>query len=102
MRVVEQIASHLQQLSPEHLRLDDISYQHAAGAEAQSHFYLELVSAEFSGKSLLARQRLVHACLQPLAGSYHALATRLYTPDEWVKLGQQSISPAPECAHKRG
>ncbi len=91
----------LAEFVPEHVQVDDISYQHAGGPDAQSHFYLELVSASFVGQSLLQRQRRVHAALRPLAGQYHALALRLYTPEEWRGQGGRSLSRAPECAHQR-
>ena len=100
MPTATKIKSLLNGFNPIHIRLDDISYQHAGGPEAESHFYLELVSAEFSKQSLLARQRQVNTVLKPLAGSYHALAMRLYTPEEWQQL-EGEPQPAPQCAHHR-
>ena len=99
MSTAAKIKSLVAGFAPIHIRLDDISYQHAAGPGAESHFYLELVSVEFSKQSLLARQRQVNTVLKPLAGSYHALAMRLYTPEEWQQLKGEP-QPAPQCAHQ--
>lgn len=48
------------------------------------HFEAIVVSAEFSGKSRLARQQLVYKTLgERMTGEIHALSMKTYTPEEW-------------------
>ncbi len=73
--------------APERLAIVDESAHHRghAGArpEGETHFRVAMVSAAFSGKSRLARQRLVHRALaDELAGRVHALTLELRAPDE--------------------
>jgi len=72
---------------PLRLTVTDESHKHKghAGArpEGESHFHVEIVSAAFAGKSRVERQRLIYATLaEEMAGSVHALATKILTPDE--------------------
>lgn len=74
---------------PQRLTVTDESHKHKghAGArpEGESHFHVEIVSAAFAGKSRVERQRLVYAVLgDEMAGSVHALATKILTPEEEV------------------
>ena len=48
------------------------------------HFDAILVSAQFVGKSRVARQQLVNAILRPYfdSGELHALSMKTLTPDE--------------------
>jgi BolA family transcriptional regulator, general stress-responsive regulator len=71
------------------LRLDvvDESHRHAghAGArpEGETHFAVTIVSAEFTGRGRVARQRLVYDALaEELAGRVHALSLTALTPEE--------------------
>jgi acid stress-induced BolA-like protein IbaG/YrbA len=52
-----------------------------------SHFEAIVVSAEFSGKSLLQKQRLVMATVkeQIASGELHALSIKTFTPEEWAQ-----------------
>lgn len=73
--------------APEFLRISDDSAQHAGHAGAapggQTHYTVEMVSAEFAGKSRIERQRAVNAALSDeFASGLHALALRLRAPDE--------------------
>jgi BolA protein len=74
-------------LAPSMLEIDDDSAKHAghvgARAGGESHFNVRIVSAAFSGKSRVDRQRLVHGILaEELAGPVHALALSLKAPAE--------------------
>ncbi|HIJ38066.1 MAG TPA: BolA family transcriptional regulator [Rhodospirillaceae bacterium] len=74
-------------LAPERLVVIDESHRHQghAGArpDGESHFRVEIISAEFAGKSLLARQRLVYALLaEEMRQQIHALALTTRTPAE--------------------
>jgi BolA protein len=73
-------------LKPLRLELIDDSAKHAGHAGARSgggHYRLLIVSAEFSGKSPLARHRLVYDALGELMRSkIHALSIQSLTPEE--------------------
>ena len=73
-------------LKPLRLELIDDSAKHAGHAGAMSgggHYRLLIVSAEFSGKSTLARHRLVYDALDELMRSkIHALSIQSLAPDE--------------------
>lgn len=48
------------------------------------HFDAVVVSAEFAGKSRIARQQLVYKTLgDRMNGEIHALSMKTYTPEEW-------------------
>ena len=74
-------------LAPETLDVKDESHLHAGHAGAreggESHFRIRVVSEQFSGLGLVARQRLVNDILRAeLAGPIHALAMKTLTPEE--------------------
>jgi len=73
--------------SPEVLEIEDESARHAGHAGArpggETHFRVRLVSAAFTGKSRVERQRWVYAELaEEFAGGVHALSLAALTPDE--------------------
>lgn len=75
------------ELRPLSLRVIDQSAQHAGHSgvrpEGETHFLVEVVSAEFDGLSRVARQRRVHAVLRDLLSErVHALSLRTRTPVE--------------------
>ena len=74
-------------LSPEHLAVIDDSEKHRGHAghdgSGESHFTVEMVSAQFAGLNRVARQRLVNAALADLLrDKVHALAMKLRAPGE--------------------
>lgn len=73
-------------LAPVALEVSDDSHKHAghAGAKGgQGHFSVDIVSAAFAGRLLLARHRLVYAALGAMMQSdIHALSIRARTPEE--------------------
>ena len=74
-------------LAPEHLRVRDDSDQHIGHAghrpEGETHFFVDVVSARFTGQSRVARQRLVFAALGELMQQrIHALSIRAEAPGE--------------------
>lgn len=91
MSVAATIRQRLEQaLRPTRLDIVDESHLHAghsAQARAgESHFRVLVVSAEFSGKSRLARHRLVNELLaDQLANKVHALAIHAYAPGETIR-----------------
>jgi BolA family transcriptional regulator, general stress-responsive regulator len=74
-------------LAPVTLEIVDESHRHAghAGArpEGETHFRVAIVSAAFSGKRSVDRQRLVYAILaDELRDRVHALSLETRAPDE--------------------
>lgn len=58
-------------------------------SEDGTHFQALVVSSAFTGKSTLARHRMVYAALgERLGREIHALSLRTFTPDEWRAAGQ--------------
>jgi len=76
----------LAELNPSRLEIVDDSAKHAGHAGAMSgggHYRLLVVSAEFAGKSTIARHRLIYAALDELMRSkIHALSIQSLAPDE--------------------
>ncbi len=84
---VERIRTLLvQALAPVSLEVHDDSHRHAGHAGArggQGHFRVDIVSAAFAGKPLLARHRLIYAALgEMMQTDIHALAIRAKAPGE--------------------
>ena len=80
-------------LAPSRLDIVDDSARHAghvgARPEGESHFTVEIASAQFAGLSLVARQRLVYKVLaDELRTDVHALALKTLTPEEDAALDQ--------------
>jgi BolA protein len=71
-------------LHPERLEIRDESAAHAGHAGGgKGHFRLVIVSAAFSGQTLVQRHRLVHDALASLlVDEIHALALVTRTPEE--------------------
>jgi BolA protein len=96
----ERMRERLQSLSPQLLRIEDESAQHAGHAGAASgggHYRLTLVSAVFAGKPRVARHRLVYDALADLMQrEIHALAMTLLAPDE------ASAAPSKSPPHPSG
>ncbi len=88
MRVAQIIETKLTAaLQPTALVVTDESHRHAGHAGAreggESHFHIDVVSAEFAGKSRVARQRVVYGLLtEELKGPIHALSLVTRTPEE--------------------
>jgi len=79
------------------LDISNESHMHNVPKDSESHFRVVIVSAQFSGKALLARHRSVNKLLaDELAGSVHALALHTFTPDEWTERGE-TATPSPAC-----
>lgn len=74
-------------LTPVRLEILDESAKHAGHAGAREsgggHFDVTIVSAQFAGKNLVARHRLVYEALgEVLRKEIHALSIHALTPDE--------------------
>lgn len=87
MSVDAAIRARLAPLEPLSIELVDDSGRHAghAGArpEGGTHWSLDIVSAQFEGKSTVARHRLVYQALGELMNApIHALQIRARSPHE--------------------
>ena len=74
-------------LAPETLQIVDESHRHAghsgARPEGETHFRVAIVSAAFSGKRPVERQRLVYSILaEELRDRVHALSLETRAPGE--------------------
>jgi len=84
---IERIRAALQrELQPIRLEVVDDSHRHVghAGArDGRGHFTVEVVSAAFTGRSLLARHRAVYAAVGDMMDTdIHALAIVAAAPEE--------------------
>ncbi|XP_044507218.1 protein BOLA2 [Mangifera indica] len=87
----EQVESSLtSKLSPSHLEVIDTS----GGCGAS--FVVEIVSAQFEGKRLLERHRLVNSALEEEMKQIHALSIKkALTPEQWKQqVAEKSTSAA--------
>ena len=95
---IEQSITHKlsEALTPAYLSVEDESHMHSVGPGAQSHFKVIVASAEFSGKSLVDRHRMVNRILaEELAGSVHALALHTHSDEEWE--AAPDVPDSPPC-----
>lgn len=61
----------------------------SVSSEDNVHFEAVVVAAAFAGKRPLQRHQLVYAALGPaMGGEIHALALKVYTPDEYASSGR--------------
>lgn len=82
----ERIKEKLQVLKPTHLVLKNISHQHAAHIQkmpdivdtGETHYRLEISSADLQGKSRIDRQRIIHDLLrEEFSDGMHALEIKV-------------------------
>lgn len=82
----EQITACLQILQPVSLAIIDESQLHAGHAGARSgggHYVVTICSAEFAGKSTMARHRMIYSALaEMMKADIHALTIDAKAPNE--------------------
>ncbi len=96
MTVRERIRERLDKgMDCQRLEVIDESDQHNVPRGSETHFRVVIVSADFAGKPLIVRHRMVYGLLnEEMAGPVHALALHTYTAEEWrYRLGQAPLSP---------
>ncbi len=77
------------------LQVENESFRHAVPVNSETHFKVTVVCELFSGKSLIARHRLINSILaEQLAGPVHALAMHTYTPAQCGLKGNKSPNSA--------
>lgn len=83
---VTKMRTRLGVLDPERLEIIDESQKHAGHAGARDgggHFVVRIVSAQFAGKSTVARHRMIYSAMGDLMKrEIHALTIQALTPDE--------------------
>ena len=83
-------------LHPIFLEVVNESHMHNVPSGSESHFKVTVVSAEFDGKILLARHRILNQLLKDeLAGSVHALSLHTLTLAEWQEKNGEIIKSPP-------
>lgn len=86
MSRIETMHLHLAALDPVSLEIHDESHKHAGHAGSRDgggHYLLHIVSAKFSGKTTLARHRMIYSALGEMMKQHiHALNIQAYTPEE--------------------
>jgi BolA protein len=83
--IVEQLRERLATLQPIKMVIADESHRHAghAGARDGGHYHLEIVAAVFSGRTTVARHRLIYDAAGDLMRcGIHALSIRAFAPGE--------------------
>ncbi len=83
---IEQMRQRLAVLHPVSLEVVDESHKHAGHAGARSgggHYLLQIISPDFSGKSKMARHRMIYSALaEMMERDIHALTIDAQTPGE--------------------
>lgn len=83
---IEKMKRRLAVLNPVKLEIVDDSHRHAGHAGARSgggHYLLQIISADFSGKSKMARHRMIYSALaEMMERDIHALTIDAKTPGE--------------------
>ncbi|PWN21654.1 bola-domain-containing protein [Microstroma glucosiphilum] len=95
MSIEESMRNKIQSaFKPTHLKIRNDSSKHAhhaamaaqGGGNGETHFYIEVVSDDFSGKTQIARHRSINSLLSDeFASGLHALSLRTKTPAEVEK-----------------
>ena len=91
---------HIQELQQKIAQL--LPCEHLSVTGDGRHFFVEVVSTAFNGKTRLARHRLIKDGLKSLMASdeLHALSiTAAQTPDEWQQRSDNTAKPAFRCHH---
>lgn len=83
--------------APSQLAVENQSDQHSGPRGRESHFKVVIVSAAFTGQSLVQRHRAVNGLLAAeLQAGVHALSIEALTPEQWAARGGQTL-PTPAC-----
>lgn len=86
------------EFKPVFLRVLNESHQHSVPKNSETHFRVELVSAEFESQSRIQRSRRVYSVLdQEMKSGVHALSLKLFTPLEWEASGEHAGAASPLC-----
>jgi BolA protein len=82
----------------EFLEVLNESHMHSVPPNSETHFKVTVVSADFEGKSKVARHQSIYALLgNMMQEGLHALALHLYLPSEWSELREGKAPDSPNC-----
>ncbi|MFT5879264.1 MAG: BolA protein [Moritella sp.] len=84
----------------QHLEVVCDSHKHNVPAGSEIHFSVVIVAAEFEGKMLIARHRMINTALSTqFEEGIHALSIHAYTPQQWAAKPEraQQMPKAPDC-----
>lgn len=86
MNRIDAMKGKLATLNPVALEIIDESHKHAGHAGARDgggHYLLQIVTSEFSGKTTMARHRMIYSALgEMMKHEIHALNIQAKTPEE--------------------
>ena len=85
MNLIEEIKTRLQTLLPSELDIQDDSHLHAGhkGNGGGGHFTIKIISAEFNGRSQVARHRAIYQLMGDIIPKQiHALSIHAIASDE--------------------
>lgn len=86
MNRIDAMKGKLAVLNPVVLEIIDESHKHAGHAGARDgggHYLLQIVASEFSGKTTMARHRMIYSALgEMMKHEIHALNIQAITPEE--------------------
>lgn len=83
-------------LAPSVLEVINESSMHNVPKGSETHFKVVVVSADFDGKSRVARHQLVFASLaHELQNGVHALSITARSPAEWA--ADMAVQASPQC-----
>lgn len=86
MSTIKLIKQKLAVLHPEKIEILDESAKHEGHEGAKNgggHFFLTIVSCDFSKQSTMDRHRMIYAALgEMMKKDIHALSIKAYTPEE--------------------
>lgn len=86
------------EFEPSYFELENESKFHSVPENSETHFRILIVSNKFKDMNRVKRSQAVYSLLkEELDGGLHALAQRLYTPEEWEKLKNSVDLSSPDC-----
>lgn len=99
MKLESSIRSKIEKaFEPSFFEIENESSNHHRPPGSETHFRLLIVSDKFVGVSRVDRQRQVANLFDDeRAAGLHALAQRVYTPEEWAKAQGNVDLTSPTC-----
>lgn len=87
------------QLTIEHMFLENESSMHNVPPNSESHFKLIIASDDFIKLSKVKRHQLIYQILSKVMNEIHALSIQAFTIEEYK--ANPVIHSSPDCANKK-
>ena len=87
------------QLTIEHMFLENESSMHNVPPNSESHFKLIIASDDFIKLSKVKRHQLIYQILSKIMSEIHALSIQAFTIEEYK--ANPVIHSSPDCANKK-